>query len=89
MASWMIHLRIADTLLKQIPNLSKEEFIMGNIAPDSGVPNEDWSKFTPSTTVSHFRTDNGAGKKKVNIDAFVGRYFMPEQRRSYDSKAYS
>lgn len=89
MASWMIHLRIADTLLKQIPNLSKEEFIMGNIAPDSGVPNEDWSKFTPSTTVSHFRTDNGAGKKKVNIGAFVGRYFMPEQRRSYDSKAYS
>ena len=33
MASWMIHLRIADTLLDQIGNLSAEEFIMGNIAP--------------------------------------------------------
>lgn len=89
MASWMIHLRIADTLLKQIPNLSKEEFIMGNIAPDSGVPNEDWSIFTPSTTVSHFRTDNGTGKKKVNIDAFICQYFTPELQKSYHTKTYS
>ena len=89
MASWMIHLRIADTLLDQIGNLSAEEFIMGNIAPDSGVPNEDWSKFTPSTTVSHFRRDNGTGKKKVDISAFIDQYFTEEQRNSYDTKSYS
>ena len=56
MASWMVHLRIADILLNEIPNLSAQEFIVGNIAPDSGVPNKDWSQFTPSTTISHFRT---------------------------------
>lgn len=89
MASWMIHLRIADTLLNQIANLSAEEFIMGNIAPDSGVPNEDWSKFTPSTTVSHFRRDNGTGKKKVDISAFIDQYFTEEQRNSYGAKSYS
>ena len=71
MASWMIHLRSADTLLNQIVNLSAEEFIMGNIAPDSGVPNEDWSKFTTSTTVSHFRRDTGTGKKNGDISAFI------------------
>ena len=49
MASWMIHLRIADKLLDRIPGLSPIEFIMGNMAPDSGVPNADWSAFSPST----------------------------------------
>ena len=89
MASWMIHLRIADTLLDRIGNLSAEEFIMGNIAPDSGVPNEDCSKFTPSTVVSHFRRDNGTGKKKVDIPAFIDQYFTAEQRCNYDAKSYS
>ena len=53
MASWMVHLRIADKLLDKIPNLSPVEFIVGNIAPDSGVPNEDWSRFPPDTKTSH------------------------------------
>ena len=42
MASWMVHLRIADELLKHISNIDETAFVMGNIAPDSGVPNEDW-----------------------------------------------
>ena len=49
MATWMVHLRIADGIMKEIPKLERQEFIMGNIAPDSGVPNEDWSVFTPNT----------------------------------------
>ena len=89
MASWMIHLRIADLLLDRIENLFAEEFIMGNIAPDSGVPNEDWSQFSPSTTVSHFRQDNGTGKKKIDIDSFVNQYFSEEVRSNYSVKTYS
>ena len=42
MASWMVHLRIADILLDQLPGLRPVEFIVGNLAPDSGVPNADW-----------------------------------------------
>ena len=57
MASWMVHLRIADRLLDQFPDLSPIEFIVGNIAPDSGVPNEDWSAFSPPTSVSHFKSE--------------------------------
>ena len=54
MASWMVHLRIADNLLSRMPHLSPIEFIMGNMAPDSGVPNADWSAFSPPTRISHF-----------------------------------
>lgn len=89
MASWMVHLRIADKLLDKLPALSPVEFIMGNMAPDSGVPNEDWSKFTPSTQVSHFRVDDGNGKKKMDLEAFLSRWFTPELQSHYDEKAYS
>lgn len=89
MASWMIHLRIADKLLDQIPGLSPIEFIMGNMAPDSGVPNEDWSAFFPSTQVSHFRTDDGNGKKKIDLDGYLSRYFTPELRKSYNDRQFS
>lgn len=89
MASWMIHLRIADGLLEKIPGLSAEAFVMGNIAPDSGVPNADWSSFSPSTAVSHFRQDNGSGKKAIEIAAFASQYFNDDQRKRYDREAYS
>lgn len=85
MASWMVHLRIADKLLDQIPGLSPTEFVVGNIAPDSGVPNEDWSVYTPSKVVSHFKQNT----KDVHIPSFVQQYFTPELRQSYDQKADS
>ncbi len=47
MASWMVHLRITDLLLDVFDNLEETEFVVGNIAPDSGIPSEDWSYYTP------------------------------------------
>lgn len=82
MASWMVHLRIADSLLDSLPQLSDVDFVVGNIAPDSGVPNEDWSAFTPSAVVSHFKLDDTV-PKSIHIPLFVERYFTPEQRARY------
>lgn len=82
MASWMVHLRIADRLLDSLPKLSAVDFVVGNIAPDSGVPNQDWSEFTPSTVVSHFKLDKSV-PKSICIPLFVERYFTPAQRASY------
>lgn len=84
MASWMVHLRIADRLLDQIPDLSPVEFIVGSIAPDSGVPNADWSAFTPSKHVSHFKT----GKEKAGPEAFAEKYFTPALRKTYNERQY-
>ena len=82
MASWMVHLRIADRLLDSLPGLSAVDFVVGNIAPDSGVPNEDGTTFTPSTAVTHFRVDP-ANPRAIQIPVFVERYFIPVQRASY------
>ena len=85
MASWMVHLRIADRLLDQIPGLSPVEFILGNMAPDSGVPNEDWSSFTPSTDISHFTLDD----RKASPEGFCAKYFTPQRQEEYDIRQYS
>ena len=89
MATWMIHLRIADKLLDAIPDLSPIEFIMGNMAPDSGIPNEDWSAFSPSTALSHYRQDKGTGKKVIDIHRYVEEFFTPELQKSYNEQQYS
>lgn len=86
MASWMVHLRIADRLLDQIPGLTPTEFIVGNIAPDSGVPNEDWSVFTPSTKISHFKTD---GHSKAGPNSFASKYFTTDHQLSYRTEELS
>ena len=85
MASWMVHLRIADKLLDRLPGLSPVEFIVGNIAPDSGVPNADWSAFTPSTHISHFKTDSST----ADPAAFAAKYFTPVLRECYHEKQYA
>lgn len=85
MASWMVHLRIADKLLSRMPHLSPIEFLVGNMAPDSGVPNEDWSVFTPPYSVSHFKT----GNQKAGPEAFAAKYFTPEQQSACNDRQYA
>ena len=88
MASWMIHLRIADQLLDRIPDLDETAFVIGSIAPDSGVPNEDWSVFTPPKSVSHFQ-EKAEDKTSVDIGRFISEYFTPELIRSYSLREFS
>jgi len=43
MASRIVHLRIAEKLLGFIPDLEPDRFAVGNVAPDSGIPDENMS----------------------------------------------
>lgn len=55
MATWIVHLRIAEAILGTIPGLDAAAFAVGNIAPDSGMPDEKWETFTPPGEVTHFK----------------------------------
>lgn len=81
MATWMVHLRIADGIRKRIPFLERLEFLMGNIAPDSGVPNEGWSVYTPDKSISHFKTDGN-----IDISLFMDKYMKKELWNNYTEK---
>ncbi|WP_041227224.1 hypothetical protein [Deinococcus deserti] len=35
------------------PHLDAAAFVIGNVAPDSGRPNHDWTQFDPPRTVNH------------------------------------
>ena len=57
MATWIAHLRVAEKLLEEFNFLDVQGFLVGNIGPDSGVPNEDWSAFSPPKIISHWYND--------------------------------
>ena len=84
MATWMVHLRVAEQMLEVFPGLEQQEFIVGSIAPDSGVPNEDWSVFTPDTNTSHFKTDG-----EIDIPKFLKKYMTGERWAAYGEKEKS
>lgn len=89
MASWIIHLRVAQQLCQKLHIEQKDTFILGNIAPDSGVPNADGTGFLPDAELSHFRTLDADGIKVIHEDRFIEKYFTPEQRASCTAKDYA
>jgi len=54
MGTWISHLRVAENLLPHFPKLDEVTFAFGNLSPDSGIPNADWTEFDPPKEVTHF-----------------------------------
>lgn len=75
MATWIAHLRIAEDLLNCIPGLDPGQFAIGNLAPDSGIPDENWEKFTPPPEVTHFKRSTSVHKDIADLD-FYRRYLV-------------
>lgn len=73
MASWMVHLRLADNLLEWIDGLDAEQFGIGNVAPDSGILDESVPRFTPPQKVSHFHASREAAFPSQDLE-FYRRY---------------
>ena len=89
MASWMIHLRVAQRLYRELHIEPVSEFILGNIAPDSGVPAEDGNGFVPDKSVSHFYAFHDDGSHYICEDLFIDRCFPPERRSSCTGEEYA
>ena len=68
MATWTVHLRIAQKFIDALPFLESKEFIAGSLAPDCGYKNIG-SGFTPPPTVTHF-SETGM-KNDCNYKAFA------------------
>ena len=85
MASWMVHLRMANILMSEFADMDHTAFVVGNIAPDSGIPSEDWSYYTPSKKISHFWDETN----HIKLEYYLQEYFTPEKRQSYSKKEYS
>ena len=84
MATWIAHLRIAEQFLEQQPEFNIEAFVSGSLAPDCGLPNEDWSVFTPPKKVTHFNP----GKGEIHDLTFF-RQFLAGHKLSEDILRFS
>ena len=88
MATWLIHFRIADEILDRLDrnSLDPAAFIMGNVAPDCGIPDADGMNYTHPRKVSHFGKSGqreysrffndyfSAAKDSVSRSFFLGYY---------------
>jgi hypothetical protein len=71
--TWICHLRIAEKLLLDFPDLDKTLFAFGNLAPDSGIPNETWTEFDPPKEVTHF-LQKGEGEDMIRDLVYYREY---------------
>lgn len=81
MGTWISHLRIAENLLQIIPNLDEVSFTFGSLAPDSGLPNADWTIFDPPKEVSHF-IPTGETERGIQDLVFYRDHLLKCDRRT-------
>jgi hypothetical protein len=88
MATWIVHLRLAEALLREIPNLDAGSFAIGNVAPDSGMPDENWENFQPPPEISHFQDPDREPWTIADLD-FFRTYLSEESGARDDAKQFS
>jgi hypothetical protein len=87
MGTWISHLRIAENLLKYFPQVDEATFAFGNLSPDSGIPNADWTEFDPPKEVTHFLIK---GEEEYAIhDLVYYEQYLANVKPEDDIKLYS
>ena len=88
MATWIVHLRLAENLLPLIQGLDEEYFAIGSIAPDSGIPDENWETFDPPPEILHFQIGDSESRRCADIE-FYRCHFAPLDQWDYSSRRFS
>ena len=70
MAPWIAHLRLAEDLLQRISGLDPAYFAIGSVAPDSGIPDENYETFDPPVRISHFHAPQGSRYAIADLEFF-------------------
>jgi hypothetical protein len=79
MASWLTHLRIAEKIKQKVEGIDFPYFMIGNIAPDSGIPDESHRNYTPSKEITHWRYEKDESISDMDETAFYNSYLVPEK----------
>src|SRR5215510_1303814 len=87
MGTWISHLRIAERLLSQFPELDEVTFTFGNLSPDSEIPNADWTEFDPPKEITHF-LQKGQDEDEIHDLVFYEKY-LANIKAEDDIKLYS
>ena len=81
MATWVVHLRVAENILKTLRNIDEAAFYIGSIAPDSGRMVDDFT-YLPPKDVSHWKREGVSYEQRFEDNAeFFYKYAQNEQDR--------
>lgn len=83
MASWIVHLQIAEKLLDLVNEENQIQFIVGNIGPDCGKIVENSDDFEPSSKITHWKISED--KSKLDAEGFFATYLLHPDK---DKKAF-
>lgn len=88
MASWIMHLRMADEILKNVKQLDRRGFCVGSIAPDCNVENADWTAYTPPKEKTHWMLDKR--KRAADSQRFFEEYLIErkDEIRSEEHRSF-
>lgn len=80
MASWIVHLQIAEKLLEFVKMEEQIQFIVGNIGPDCGKIVEGTDDFSPSSKVTHWKISED--KSVLDSEGFFNTYLLdPDNKK--------
>lgn len=80
MATWVAHFRLVEALLERGFALDRRMFLVGNIAPDSGVLNADKTGYEPPSDVSHWRGESpDIQPEQFYADHLADKTFSPDE----------
>lgn len=82
MATWIVHLRVAEKVIGQLENINETAFYVGAIAPDSGKMVDDFT-YLPPKDVSHWKRDGVSYRQRFEDNAaFYEKYAENESCRA-------
>lgn len=85
MGTYISHLRNAEILFTATKDLDAGAFLLGNLAPDSGIPNKDWTRFDPPRVITHFLIHN----KRLSRDLDFYRQYLISKEYQTSTRHYS
>lgn len=88
MATWIVHLRVAEKLLDLIQPLDVEQFLIGNLGPDLNIQDQGWESFEPPGDETHFRISSEDKFWSSDL-VFYRQYIDNQHELSNDSKRFS
>jgi hypothetical protein len=68
--------------------LDPAAFAVGNIAPDSGIPDENWENFDPPPEILHFKATDDEVWRLADLE-FYRQHLLPQKRKSLDHEHLS
>lgn len=86
MATWIMHLRVAERILPYLGEIDERAYYVGSIAPDSGTMVDNFT-YLPTKDVSHWKRDDVSYEQRFEDNyAFFDKYGKNEReisRRSF------